>query len=164
MTLFARTRLAGKFTGDRAVLDVEGLFDLLLDVESLVAGEVVGVEFLVAAGAANMPELVVGSGTILTMGDVAFGVDLIDHDAGDTPVAEPGERGVGDNEFAAFDGDVGFVDEAGDGPVGHANTDSDMNDRKEFGGQGSARLESLGVPEEKKTIPDQTERDEEEDG
>lgn len=156
--------LAGEFAGDGAVFDAEGLFDLLFEVEGLVAGEVVGVEFFVAAGAVDVPELVVGAGAVFAVGDVAFGVDLIDHDAGDAAVAEPGKGGVGDDEFAAFDGDAGFVDERGDGPVGDADADAEVDDGEEFGGGGGAHFEGGGVPGDEEAVPDEAEGDEEEDG
>ncbi len=155
--------LAGEFAGDGAVFDAEGLLDLLFKVKGLVAGEVVGVEFFVAAGAVDVPELVVGPGAVFAVGDVAFGVDLVDHDAGDAAVAEPGEGGVGDDELAAFDGDAGFVDERGDGPVGDADADAEVDDGKEFGGGGSAHFEGGGVPGDEEAIPDEAEGDEEED-
>lgn len=155
--------LAWEFAGDGAVFDAEGLLDLLFEVESLVAGEVVGVEFFVAAGAVDVPELVVGPGAVFAVGDVAFGVDLIDHDAGDAAIAEPGERGVGDDEFAAFDGDASFIDEGCKGPIGEAKADGDVDDGKEFGNGGCTDFEGGGVPGDEEAIPDDAEGDEEED-
>ena len=136
---------------------------MLFEVEGLVAGEVIGVEFFVAAGAVDVPELVVGAGAVFAVCDVAFGVDLIDHDAGDAAVAEPGEGGVGDDEFAAFDGDAGFVDEGGDGPVGDADADGEVDDGEEFGGSGGAHFKGGGVPGDEEAIPDEAKGDEEED-